>query len=277
VNEPLGTIKIINAERSLLKINFSEIWSRRELLYFLVWKEIKIRYKQTSVGALWAIIQPVLTMIVFTIIFGGFVKIDTGGIPYPIFVYPGLLLWTYFSSALTSSYGSMVVNSNLLSKVYFPRILLPLSACIVPLVDFGVASAILIVLMVYFNFSIALGLLLTVPILLLTVLLAAGIGFWLSAISAKYRDIYFIVPFFIQILLYATPIIYPLNIADKGLQQILLLNPLTGIIDAERAFVLGTPIVDWLPLAMSVFITLLVFITGVLYFTYYEKDITDVI
>lgn len=260
----------------MLTVNFSEIWSRRELLYFLVWKEVKIRYKQTSVGALWAVLQPLLTMLVFTVIFGGVAKIDTGGIPYPIFVYPGLLLWTYFASSITYSYSSMVANANLLTKVYFPRILLPLSACIVPLVDYCIAFVVLIGLMVYFQVAFTLSLALLLVTLLLTVLLACGLGFWLSAVSAKYRDVYFIVPFFVQLLLFATPIIYPLSLAGN-LQTLLYLNPLTGIITAQRDFVLGTPILDWTPLAISAVISVLVFVGGALYFTYYEREIVDVI
>ena len=260
-----------------LRNTLSEIWANRELLYFFVWKEIKIRYKQTAIGATWAILQPLLTMLIFTAVFGMALGIKTGNVPYPIFVYSGLLLWIYFSTSVNNASSSIVSNAQLLSKVYFPRMLLPLSACLVGLLDFALASMILIVMMFYFNIAPTLWLLLIFLPLLLTMLLGAGLGFWLSAVSAKYRDVYYIVPFSIQLLLFASPVIYPPSLIGGSWSWILTINPLAGIINFQRAIVLGTGITDWAPLGISALIVVLIFLGGMIYFSHYEREIADVI
>ena len=260
-----------------LRNTLSEIWANRELLYFLVWKEIKIRYKQTAIGATWAILQPLLTMLIFTAVFGMALGIKTGNVPYPIFVYSGLLLWIYFSTSVNNASSSIVANAQLLSKVYFPRMLLPLSACLVGLLDFALASMILIVMMFYFNIAPTLWLLLILLPLLLTMLLGAGLGFWLSAVSAKYRDVYYIVPFSIQLLLFASPVIYPPSFVGADWSWVLTINPLAGIINFQRAIVLGTGITDWAPLGISALIVVLIFLGGMIYFSHYEREIADVI
>lgn len=260
-----------------LRNTLSEIWANRELLYFLVWKEIKIRYKQTAIGATWAILQPLLTMLIFTAVFGMALGIKTGNVPYPIFVYSGLLLWIYFSTSVNNASSSIVANAQLLSKVYFPRMLLPLSACLVGLLDFALASMILIVMMFYFNIAPTLWLLLILLPLLLSMLLGAGLGFWLSAVSAKYRDVYYIVPFSIQLLLFASPVIYPPSFIGADWSWVLTINPLAGIINFQRAIVLGTGITDWAPLGISALIVVLIFLGGMIYFSHYEREIADVI
>jgi len=260
-----------------LRNTLSEIWANKELLYFLVWKEIKIRYKQTAIGATWAILQPLLTMLIFTAVFGMALGIKTGNVPYPIFVYSGLLLWIYFSTSVNNASSSIVANAQLLSKVYFPRMLLPLSACLVGLLDFALASMILIVMMFYFNIAPTLWLLLILLPLLLSMLLGAGLGFWLSAVSAKYRDVYYIVPFSIQLLLFASPVIYPPSFIGADWSWVLTINPLAGIINFQRAIVLGTGITDWAPLGISALIVVLIFLGGMIYFSHYEREIADVI
>lgn len=260
-----------------MRNTLSEIWANRELLYFFVWKEIKIRYKQTAIGAAWAILQPLLTMLIFTAVFGMALGIKTGNVPYPIFVYSGLLLWIYFSTSVNNASSSIVANAQLLSKVYFPRMLLPLSACLVGLLDFALASMILIVMMFYFNIAPTLWLLLILLPLLLTMLLGAGLGFWLSAVSAKYRDVHYIVPFSIQLLLFASPVIYPPSLIGGSWSWILTINPLAGIINFQRAIVLGTGITDWAPLGISALFVVLIFLGGMIYFSHYEREIADVI
>ena len=255
----------------------SEVWSYRELLYFLVWKELKIRYKQTAVGAAWAVLQPLIAMLIFWLSFGLVLKVDTGGIPYPIFAYSGLVIWTYFSVALNQASTSLITNQSLLTKVYFPRALLPLAASLTGLVDYLIASAMMLVLMLIFGIMPTLWLPLIFIPLILAFMLASGLGFWLSSVSAKYRDVRIIVPFFVQLMLFVTPIIYPPSYLTGSLSLINTLNPLAAIINAQRAFVLGTGITDWLPLAYAAIVSILFFLGGMVYFSRYERKIADVV
>ena len=271
-------VKVIDPQRSgSVRNMLSDIWSHRELLYFLVWKGIKIRYKQTAVGAAWAVLQPLIAMAIFWFIFGIVLNVDTGDVPYPIFAYSGLVLWTYFSSSLNQSSNSIVANSGLLTKVYFPRALLPLAACLTGLLDYSIATVMLLVLMIAFGIVPTLWFPLIFIPLFLTILLASGLGMWLSSVSAKYRDVMFIVPFFVQLLLFVTPIIYPPSYLTGDLAWINVVNPLAPLINAQRAFVLGTGIVDWVPLGISAAITILVFLGGLLYFSRFERNLADVI
>jgi lipopolysaccharide transport system permease protein len=274
---PDDTLYTIRPKRGAFDLGLGEVWLYRELLYFLVWKELKVRYKQTVIGAGWAIIQPLVTMIIFTLLFGVVAKIDTAPIPYAIFAYSGLILWTYFSGSVTMAANSLIVNQNLVSKVYFPRILIPLSAAIVGLVDYAIASAVLVVLMVYFQVVPTLALVLFLVPLLLAFVLAAGLAFWLSAVDVKYRDVTYIVPFFIQILLFASPVIYPASFVGTKYAWILSLNPLTGIMEAQRAIIFGLTGIDWYLLGISALICFVVLITGWMYFRRYEREIADVI
>jgi len=246
-------------------------------LFFLVWKDVKIRYKQTAIGAAWAILQPLIAMAIFWAVFGMVLKVDTGGVPYPIFAYSGLLIWTYFSTSLNQASESLVANPHLLTKIYFPRVLLPLSLCLVGLLDYAIAGVMLIILMLYFNIMPSLWILLIFIPLVLSILLASGLSFWLSSVSAKYRDVRYIVPFFVQLLLFVTPIIYPPSYLTGNLSWILTINPLAPIINAQRSLVLGTGITDWVPLGISALIALLVFLGGLLYFARYERSFADVI
>jgi lipopolysaccharide transport system permease protein len=258
-------------------LTFSEIWAYRELLYFFVWKEIKIRYKQTAIGAAWAVLQPLITMLISWFLFGIVLKVDTGDLPYPIFAYSGLVIWTYFSTSLNQSSGSIVSNTNLLTKVYFPRILLPLASCLTGLLDYAIASVLLVILMLIFNLALSFWMLLFFIPLGLTVLLASGLGFWLSATSAKYRDVRIIIPFFVQLLLFVTPIMYPPSLLPPNVSWVVSINPLAAIVEAQRGFLLGTGITDWVPLGIAAIISVLLFLGGLWFFSRYDRELADVI
>ena len=269
--------KVIKPKRKIFDLDLKEIWAYRELLYFLAWKQIKIRYKQTALGATWAVLQPLLTMIVFSVIFGAILGVSSDNVPYPIFAYSGLIIWTYFSMALTQSSTSLVGNSNLISKVYFPRLLLPLSACLAGLLDYAIASIVLVGLMFYYNIFPTLWIALIPVLLLMTFFLASGISFWLSAIAVKYRDVQHAIPFFVQTLFFVTPIIYPVSIIGAEYNWFLNLNPLTGIITSHRAVILNNVAIDWTSLGISALFTMLIFFGGLIYFKGYEREFADVI
>lgn len=268
---------VIRPKYGLLDLNWQELKEYRELLFFLALREIKIRYKQTIMGASWALLQPFFTMIVFTLIFGRLAQMPSDGIPYPIFSYSGLLLWTYFSNALSQSSNSLVDNAPLLSKVYMPRIFIPTAPCLSGLLDYGIAMSILAIMMVYYRFMPGISILLLPLIILLTFMLVSGVGYWLSSICVKYRDVKFILPFFIQLLLFVSPVIYPANIVGENLQWLLYLNPLTGLISAHRACLLGHIPVDFVGLGISAILTIVIFVSGILYLKRTEKYFADLI
>ena len=268
---------VIRPKYGLLDINWKELKEYHELLFFLALREIKIRYKQTVMGASWAVLQPLFTMIVFTLIFGGLAQMPSEGIPYALFSYSGLLLWTYFQNALSLSGNSLVGNAQLLSKVYMPRIFIPTAPCLAGIVDYGIAMTILAAMMVYYQFVPTAAVLLLPVIVFLTLLLAAGTGYWLSSICVKYRDVKFVLPFFIQLLMFVSPVIYPTDIVGGNLQWLLSLNPLTGLLNAHRAVLLGHVPVDYVGLAISAVITIVIFISGVLYLRRTEKYFADLV
>ena len=267
---------VIEPNKGLLKLDLKEIWKYRELLYFLVWRDIKVRYKQTFIGASWAIIQPFFTMIVFTVFFGKIAKIPSDNVPYPIFSYSGLLLWTYFSSAVSNSSNSLIGNSNLISKVYFPRLIVPLSSAISAAVDYFIATSILVLMMFYYGVYPNYQILFLPVILILTFFTATGFSLWLSALNVKYRDVRYALPFFIQLLLFLTPVIYPVSFVPEKFKWILYINPIGGLINAHRALVLGQEI-DFAYLGISIIISIFLFITGFAYFKKTESFFADII
>ena len=267
---------IIKPTNKLQFLNIQEIFNYRELLFSLVKRDLQVRYRQTIIGGLWAIVQPLTTMIIFSFFFGHLANISGGGVPYPIFSYAGLLLWTYFTGAITASSASMVASSSLITKVYFPRIIIPIAATITGLVDYAVASLVLIVLMFYYQIMPSTQILLVPLTLLLTWFLAMGMGFWLSAINVKYRDVGYVLPFFIQLMLFITPVIYPSSIAPN-FRSVLALNPMTGIIDAHRAMILGGLPINWGALGISAVLVVVIFITGSAYFKRVERYFADII
>ena len=242
----MSSVTIIRPKKVLSLEDFKEIWRYRELMYFFVWRDLKVRYKQTAVGVGWAIFQPFMAMVVFSVFFGGLAHMPSDGVPYPIFVYTGLLFWQFFSASLGGVSSSIISNQSIVTKVYFPRLILPLAVIATNLVDFAVASVVLVGLMFYYGFLPHLSGLLIIPLLLLITFLAAlGGGLFLASINVKYRDVRYILPYFLQMLLFVTPVIYPSSIAGKY-AWILAINPMTGVIKAARAAVLGTEPVNWL-------------------------------
>lgn len=268
---------IIKPKKTFSLNDIRELWQYRELMYFFTWRDLKVRYKQTAIGVAWAIFQPFMTMVVFSVFFGNFAKMPSDGIPYPIFVYVGLLIWQFFSSALSETSNCLVGNQAIITKVYFPRLILPISAVLTKLVDFFVASIILIFLMMYYQYTPHLAGLLILPLLLLISFLAAvGGGLFLAAVNVKYRDVRYALPYFIQILMFVTPVIYPASIAGKY-SWILSLNPMTGVIKAAHAAILGNAPINWMLLLISFAATSVLFIIGIIFFKQTERYFADVI
>jgi lipopolysaccharide transport system permease protein len=268
---------VIEPEKGWGPLDLREIWNYRELLYFLTKRDIQVRYKQTVLGGLWAIIQPFFTMVVFTIFFGRLAKIPSDGIPYPIFVYAGLLPWTYFSNAVSSSGNSLVENANLITKVYFPRLIIPASASLAGLLDFFIALFFLGAMMIYYHFVPGFGILLFPFLIGVTFLCAVGVGLWLAALNVEYRDIRYVIPFLLQLWMFVSPVIYPVSIVSEKYRWLLALNPMGGLIKAYRASLLAHMPIDWFLLGVSTCIILMLFISGLYYFRRMEKTFADVI
>lgn len=269
---------IIKPQKGWLRIGFKELWDYRELAYFFVWRDIKIRYKQTIIGALWAIFQPLATMLIFTIFFGKFAKIPSDNIPYPIFVYVGLLLWNYFSFGLSHASESMVANSSIIQKIYFPRLLIPISSSLVGLVDFAVASVVLLGLMFFYHFSPNLMVIVYLPFLILiTFLSSVGLGCFFASINVKYRDVRYVIPFFIQMVMFLTPVIYPLSMLSHKFKWFISFNPMSGVIENARRVVFSSGKVDWHLLVISIGISLVLFVCGIMYFRKTESFFADII
>ena len=275
-NEPPKPLIAIEAGRGSAGLDLWDLWLHRDLFFFLIWRDVKVRYKQTVLGAAWAILQPFLTMVVFTLFFGRLAKVPSDGIPYPIFAYAGLLPWTFFSNAITASSNSLVGNAALITKVYFPRMVIPAAAVGAGLVDLAIAALILVVMMAYYGFGLGFSALMLIPLVLLTALLALGVGMWMSGLNVKYRDVRYALPFCVQLWMYATPIIYPISFIPERWRWILVLNPLTGIIDGYRSALFGRPFPGW-ELAVSTLLTLLFLVYAAYSFKRMERDFADVI
>jgi len=271
------TDTIIRPKKIFHISDLRELWQYRELLYFFTWRDLKVRYKQTAIGAGWAIFQPFVTMIVFSVFFGGLAKIPSDNVPYPIFVYVGLIFWQFFSSALSDTSSSLITNQSIITKVYFPRLILPISSVITKFVDFIIASIILIGLMFYYGYAPNISGVLILPILLIITFMAAiGGGLILAAINVKYRDVRYALPFFIQILLFLTPVIYPASIAGKY-SYLLALNPMTGVIQNARAALLGTAPINWLLILISFISCFILLLLGIFIFKKIERYFADIV
>lgn len=273
---PDKPVVAIEPRKRWAALDLRDLWAYRELLYFLVWRDIKVRYKQTVLGAAWAIIQPLVTMIIFTYFFGKLARVPTDGVPYPIFFYTGLLLWTFFSNGVTNGANSLIGNSNLITKVYFPRLIIPSAAVGAGLLDFAIASILLIGLLIYYGFSPVLSYLMVLPLVLLTTLFALGVGIWLSALNVKYRDIRYALPFTIQIWMFLSPIIYPSSLVPQEWRWVLSLNPLTGLVESFRAALFGRPL-PWLALAYSAAFTLIMLVYASYNFRRMERTFAEFI
>jgi len=254
----------------------AEIWRAREILYFLAWRDVKVRYKQAALGVAWAVLQPLFTMITFAFFFGRLAGIPSDGIPYPLFSYSALVLWTYFAVTLAQVGNSLVANSNLITKIYFPRAALPAAAAVGGLLDLVVSSVLLVGMMIYYHVTPRWGLLLTPVFVVQTVLLVLGVGMLLAAINVRYRDVKYTIPFLTQLGLFVTPIIYPVSFLPHRLQGWLALNPMTGVIQGFRACLFGIPI-DWDLLGCSWIVTLLLLLAGALHFRSTERVFADIV
>jgi lipopolysaccharide transport system permease protein len=254
-----------------------ELWDFRELFYFLAWRDIKVRYKQTMLGVLWSIIQPFFTMVIFTVVFGQVANIPSQGVPRPIFYFSALLPWIYFSSIVNSAGLSLVSNSGLLTKIYFPRIILPAATALVGLVDFLIGSIFVIGFIVYYDLPVGWNLLLWPVLVVPLVLLTFGLGAFLAALNVKYRDVKYAIPFGIQVLLFMTPIIYPSSVFPERFQWLLAFNPLTGMIEAFRHALVPSYPVHWGIFGLSLGVTVAVLAVGVLYFKRTEKAFADIV
>ena len=268
----------ITPPRGFVNINLPELWRYRDLLYIFVWRDIKVRYKQTILGILWAIFQPFITMVIFSVFFGKLAKVPSDNIPYPVFVYSGLLLWNYYSTSLTNASNSLVENESIVKKIYFPRLILPLSATATPIIDFCFAFIILIGIMIYYHiYPNPLNLLLIPILLIISYISAAGLGLFLSAVNVKFRDVRYILPFFIQTLMFITPVIYPSSIVPQKYQWLINLNPMTGVISTARTALLQNGSINWQQLGISLLIGVIVLIFGITYFRKTERFFADIL
>jgi lipopolysaccharide transport system permease protein len=279
---PAAAEYTIKPPRRLLSIDFTELWHFRELFLVMAWRDVAVRYKQTVLGILWAILQPVVSMIVFTFIFNRVGRIQSGdATPYPIFLYVGLLLWQYYSSTLTNASNSLVSHQNMLQKIYFPRLILPATAATTGLVDLAFSSLVLAGMMVYYRYSPPVLGLLTLPLLFAcTILAALGFGFFLAAVNVKYRDVRHALPFVIQILMYVTPVIYPVKLLNRHVvikHLMLWLNPISGVITNARAALLGQGRFDWGIMAVSFLASCAYFVIGLYYFRNTESYFADIV
>ncbi len=273
----MSSVTVIRPKKTFSLNDLKELWYFRELLYFLSWRDIKVRYKQTFIGGLWAVLQPFATMVIFSIFFGKLAGIASDGVPYPIFVYVGLLFWQFFSSALSDTSTSLISNQSIVTKVYFPRLILPVSAVITKFIDFILSAIILIGMMIYYNYIPDINGLFILPILLIITFFAStGAGLFLAAINVKYRDVRYALPFFIQILLFITPVIYPASIAGKY-SWLLALNPMMGVIQTARATLLHATPINWSLLGLSSIACLVIMIIGISYFKKVERYFADII
>jgi len=270
-------VTVIKPKKTISLADFRELWQYRELLLFFAWRDLKVRYKQTAIGVSWALFQPFFTMVVFSVFFGGLAKMPSDGIPYPIFVFVGLLVWQFFSTALTDASNVLVDNQSIITKVYFPRLILPIATILVKFVDFIIAAFILVGLMIYYHYTPNfLGLLILPLLLLISFLAALGGGLILASINVKYRDVRYALPFFIQILMFLTPVIYPSSIAGQY-AWILAINPMTGVIKAARSALLGGAPINWGLLGASGLACFILLLAGFVYFKKTERYFADVI
>lgn len=276
-------IIIIQPTRGLAALNLRDLWVYRELIYFLTWRDLKVRYKQTLLGASWAILQPVLQMVVFTLLFDRLANLESDGVPYPIFNYTALLPWGLFSKALTDAGKSLVANRNMITKVYFPRLVIPLASVLSGVVDFAVAFLVLVAMMIYYQvtpgsgyqFTPSWSLLVLLPLLLLALVSALGASLWFSALNVLYRDVGYVLPFLAQIWFFATPIVYSSSSVPENLRFLYSINPMVGVIDGFRWALLGTPAPNPSWIGASALVALVMLVGGLVYFRRMERSFAD--
>lgn len=257
---------------------WQDLWRYRELFYFLAWRDILVRYKQTAIGIAWALIRPFLTMIIFTVVFGNLAKLPSEGVPYPILVFSAMLPWQFFANALSECSNSLITNSNLISKVYFPRLIVPISAIVVSFVDFMISGIILLGLMAWYNYVPSWRILMLPVFVAIAFAASIGAGLWLASLNVKYRDFRFIVPFIVQFGLYISPVGFSSSIVPEQYRLLYSLNPMVGVIDGFRWSILGGESrIYWPGFSLSLGLVLLILITGIIYFRKMEKTFADVI
>ena len=271
-----ATVTVIEARHGWRLVDWRELYEYRDLFWFLVWRDVKVRYAQSALGIGWAVIQPVFSMIVFTIVFGNLAKVSSDGVPYAIFSFTALVPWTYFSNALTEGVNSLVTNANMISKVYFPRLVLPMAAVLAKLVDFGIAMVILFALMAWYRQPPNWGVLMLPFLVVLMMLTAAGLGMWLTALAIQYRDVNYAMTFVVQLLMYAAPVVYPASAVPEQYRMAYALNPMVGVIEGFRAALLGTRPMPWLFIALGTLSGLVIAGSGLLYFRSRERIFADV-
>ncbi len=275
---PRSLVTVLRPTRGWGGVNLAELWRYRELVYFLIWRDVKVRYKQTLLGAAWAILKPFFSMVVFALVFGRLAKIPTDGAPAPIFYFAGLLPWVFFQDGVTKAGGSLVSGRNLITKVYFPRLAIPLASVVAGLVDFALAFLVLLAMMAYYGVALT-GAGWTLPLfLLLAMATALGVGLWLGALNVAYRDVGYVTPFLVQAWLYASPVAYSATLIPEGTWRLLYgLNPMAGVVQGFRWAILGTGAPSWEFLGLSSLVSLVLLISGALYFRRMERTFADVV
>ncbi|MBE2272204.1 MAG: ABC transporter permease [Anaerolinea sp.] len=267
---------VILPSKGWVALKLYELWEYRDLLFFLTWRDISVRYKQTVLGAAWAVIQPLFSMVIFSVFFGGLAQMPSDGVPYPIFSYAALLPWTFFANALSNASNSLVGNANLISKVYFPRLIIPISNVLGGLVDFAIAFIVLLIMMLVFRIVPTMAIILLPFFLLLALITALGVGLWLSALNVQYRDIRYAVPFLVQALMFASPVVYSSTLLEEPWRTLYGINPMVGVIEGFRWALLGTtppgPIIF-----VSALAACLLLVSGLFYFRRMEKNFADVV
>lgn len=275
--ENTGARIVIEPEERWIALQLKELWRYRELLFFIAWRDITVRYKQTVLGAMWAILQPFLNMIVFSLIFGRLAKLPSDNLPYPIFSYAALLPWQYFSTAMSSASNSLVGSSGLISKVYFPRLIVPMASVLPPIADFAIAFVLLLLMMVYYGIAPTINVIFLPFFLLLALVMALGVGLWLSALNVQYRDIRYTIPFIIQFWLFASPVAYSSSLIPDRWRALYGLNPMAGVIEGFRWALLGADTSPGPLIGISVLVSLAVLVTGAFYFRRMERVFADII
>lgn len=270
-------LTVIEPRRGWVGVDFAELWSYRELLYFLVWRDVKVRYKQTILGAAWAVLQPLLTMVVFTLFFGRLAEMPSDGVPYPLFSYTALVPWIFFATGLTAAAASLVSGANLIRKIYFPRLLVPVAAVAAGGVDFAIAFAVLVAMALAYGFVPGLAVVWLVPLALLALVTALGVGTWAAAFNLQFRDVRYVVPFGVQLWLFATPIAYPSSLLAEPWRTLYAINPMVGVVEGFRWALLGTATRPGPMIAVSAATALAILVSGVLYFRRVERGFADLV
>lgn len=267
----------IEPTRGFFRLDLAAVWEFRELLYFLVWRDVKVRYKQTIIGVAWAILQPLMTMLIFTVIFGNFANMPSDGLPYSIFAYAALMPWNYFSQAISRGGISLVGEANLIMKVYFPRLIIPLASVVAPLIDFFMSFLVLLVMIGWFGIALGWNVLYLPVFLLLAVMTALAVALWLSPLNVRYRDVGHAIPFLVQFWLYASPVAYPVSLVPERWRLLYSLNPMAGVIEGFRWTLLGTEAPAFGVIAVSAVMVLVLLLSGIVFFKRMERTFADVV